>query len=362
MMSTMRWARKPLGFVVLLFATLLLLTACMAPKSDVPLPQEAIRSDRPRVLVTTDINIDRGDLDDRQSMAHLLMYADEVNLRGIIPYRFNAGGVEATLAAMDAYEQDYQDPKTQYSALGYPTPDALRSLIARNPRSARRLLLHEAQQASPKDPLYVLVWGDMQILREALQAEPAIADHLRVLSIGTHLKSPRANDCTEKNWNSGGRDDIYTDERFHHLWWVENDWTFEGMFWGDEPGALLDRLKDYGALGHHIWDVVQPYDWAHYFRAGDTPSLLYVLDPNHDLDDPTQGSWAGQFYQPFPESRPHYYTDVNGGVAWDYEDACRTWDQVETVHKARIQTLLDRREGMYEAFSAKLDRLYGRSK
>jgi hypothetical protein len=294
-------------------------------------------------------------------MAHLLMYADEVNIRGIIPHRLQAGGVKATMLAIDAYEQDYNNPANQYKALDYPPPDALRATIAQSGQAARRMLIQEAKQATADDPLYVLVWGNMQVLRDALMEEPAIADHLRVLSIGTHIRSPRDNPCYEENWNGAGRQDIYTDPRFQNLWWVESDWTFEGMFMGDEPENLLKQLKGYGALGQHIWDVVQPVKWAHYFRAGDTPSLLYVLDPNHSLDNPTEGSWAGKFYQPFPEARPNYYTDVNGGLEWDYDNPCRTWANAKAVHKARVQTLLDRRPEMYEALTTKLNRLYGRT-
>ncbi|MBD1911013.1 MULTISPECIES: nucleoside hydrolase-like domain-containing protein [unclassified Leptolyngbya] len=359
MMTIKQWMRKHCFFLALLVSTFLVLIACL-PQEPATQPPE-LRSDRPRVLITTDINIGQGDPDDRQSMAHLLMYADEVNIRGIIPHRFLAGGVKATMLAIDAYEQDYNDTNTRYKSLGYPAPDALRATVARHPRAARRLLIREAQQATADDPLYVLVWGNMRTLRDALLKKPAIADRLRVLSIGTHLRSPWDNACHEQNWNGSGREEIYSDPRFNHLWWIENDWTFEGMFQGDAPQELLEQLKGYGALGRNIWDVVQPFEWARYFRAGDTPSLLYVLDPNHSRDKPTQGSWAGQFYQPFPETRPNYYTDIHGGNAWDYQDPCRTWTLAQTVYKARVQTLLDRRPMMYEALITKLNRLYNQT-
>jgi len=39
---------------------------------------------KPRVFVFTDINIDKGDPDDRQSLVHLLWYADELQIEGIV--------------------------------------------------------------------------------------------------------------------------------------------------------------------------------------------------------------------------------------------------------------------------------------
>ena len=45
---------------------------------------------KPQVFIFTDINIDQGDPDDRQTLIHLLWYADEVEIKGIVPDRWNA--------------------------------------------------------------------------------------------------------------------------------------------------------------------------------------------------------------------------------------------------------------------------------
>ncbi|MFW5759856.1 MAG: hypothetical protein ACOCXH_02615 [Cyclobacteriaceae bacterium] len=50
--------------------------------------------------------------------------------------------------------------------------------------------------------------------------------------------------------------------------------------------------------------VTKNQEWPQYFRVGDTPSVLYVIDPEHDIDGPTESSWAGKFKQPFPQMRP----------------------------------------------------------
>ena len=57
---------------------------------------------------------------------------------------------------------------------------------------------------------------------------------------------------------------------------------------------MFHKLSKYGDLGEHIKDVVKNESWAQYFRVGDTPSVLYVIDQTHDLDNPTQSSWAGK--------------------------------------------------------------------
>ena len=51
---------------------------------------------KPRVIVTTDINNAGGDPDDKQSLVHLLWYADELDIVGIIPDYWNGKGYEAS--------------------------------------------------------------------------------------------------------------------------------------------------------------------------------------------------------------------------------------------------------------------------
>ncbi|MEM9928823.1 MAG: nucleoside hydrolase-like domain-containing protein [Bacteroidota bacterium] len=260
----------------------------------------------PRVFIFTDINIDQGDPDDRQSLVHLLWYADELKIEGIVPDRWSAGGYAACSLALDAYRQDYQ--AIPLVNQGYPAPVELQQLIAEDRAAAGDLF--RAAAADDSSPLYVLVWGNMRLFGQLLRLVPEHADHLRVISIGTglmlekdnpHLPAawPRAaRPCEQYNWNGFGRDSIFNDTRFNDLWWLEINWTYAGMFAGEEPKQMWDSLSHYGHLGEHLIAVTENQPWARYFRVGDTPTVLYTLDPYHDLNDPTTGSWAGQFVRP----------------------------------------------------------------
>lgn len=313
------------------------------------------RTNKPRIIVCTDINNAKGDPDDKQSLGHLLMYADEVEIRAIIPDRWNAGGVAASLEVIAAYESDYRNPGYSFQSLGFPTPEVVRQLVLRNNEVAVARIIDEAQRPDER-PLWILVWGNMGTVRRALKTNPGIATKIRLFTIGTNV---RADNCELPNWNGAGRNDIFNDERFKDLWWVESDWTYAGMFLGPEPRDMLEHIAQFGALGKYIKDVVMPHKWAHYFRVGDTPSLLYLLDPHIDLDDPTQASWAGRYVQPFPD-RPHYYTGIDGGYEWDYAQPCKTWQNAKQVEQARKQTLLDKRNEMYASYLHKIQRLYGK--
>ena len=321
--------------------------------------------EKPRVFIFTDVNINSGDPDDRQSLVHLFWYADELEIVGIVPDRWEAQGFEACQLALGAYQKDY--PILNKSGRGYPKPERIREKIAKDWPMAQNLFQKAASDGS--SPLYVLIWGNMERFRDALLMDPSVVGNLRVITIGTgvmlessipHLpeswgKSPP---CQQMNWNAFGRNDIYDDQRFNEMWWLEINWSYAGMFGGPEPAEMLQKLSVFGALGKHLKEAVVHHPWAQYFRVGDTPTVLYMIDPGHELSDPTASSWAGKFYQPFPEARPNFFTDFSGSSGWNYANPCATWDVHEQVNEIAKQTLEERRPEMYDALLGKLAALY----
>ncbi len=322
--------------------------------------------DKPRVFVFTDINIDKGDPDDRQSLVHLFWYANELNIEGIIPDRWNAEGYEACMLALNAYNKDY--PSYDFANKGYPETKELENIIAKDLEQAKKLFFEAA--ANSDTPLYVLIWGNMKNFGSILRERPELHKNIRVITIGTDLMIeeyrkhiPQSwpqpeKPCEQYNWNGFGRNEIFEDVRFNKMWWLEMNWTYEGMFSGEEPETMYDRLSKYGNLGEHMIEVTKNEPWARYFRVGDTPSVLYVIDPEHNLDNPTQSSWAGKFVKPFPGERPNYYLDDKGPIEWDYENPCNTWGNHRAMRDHAKSTLENERPFMYEALLKKLNRVY----
>jgi hypothetical protein len=316
---------------------------------------------KPRVFVFTDINIGGGDPDDRQSLVHLFWYADELDIVGIVPDRWNAKGMEASLMGVEAYEKDYK--KYGFKRKGYPTPQKLKDLLAKDASDAAERLRKAA--FSSQESLYVLVWGNMVNFGKALKQHPTISERIRLITIGTGLKygpedEVAGEQCDVPNWNGPGRNEIYGDSRFKDMWWLEINWTYNGMFSGEGPKQMFTKLSTYGEMGQHMQFVTKDHPWAQYFRVGDTPSVLYLLNPAHNPDHPTQSSWAGKFKKPFPQERPHYYTDDNGPVEWDYANPCRTWNNIKEMYAYNKSTLEKERPAMYKALLEKLDKTYGK--
>jgi hypothetical protein len=326
---------------------------------------------RPRVIVTTDVNIRAGDPDDRQSLVHLFYYLDELELKGIVADRSEsppARALEACSLAIDAYATDFADPRCRLRERGYPAPDEVRRLVRRGGAEGAQAIVAEAKRDGPR-PLYILVWGNMSAVQRALFSAPEIAPKLRVLSIGTFIKSPDTKmTAPEPNWNSRGRKEIFEDPRFRELWWVENDWSHIGMFAGvsehggaahaGPPVDVLHELARFGALGRHLVDVTEGNAWARYFRVGDTPSVLYLIEPGAKLDAPATSTWAGKYVRPFPQERPNYWIDHAGEHPWDFAQPSRTWSQAPAVLKVRTEAVVAVREAIYAAFLAKVRGLY----
>lgn len=255
---------------------------------------------KPRVIVSTDIG--GSDPDDYQSMVHLLMYADKMDIVGLISSPPHAGRKKHIHEVIDAYAKDYQKLKAHNN--DFPSPTSLRKVVKQGATDAQEKTLPDSlsegaswiisESLRSDIPVWVLVWGSITDVAQALHADPSIADHLRVYSIGS--------------WNTVqdtlARKYIY--EHHPNLWWIESDETFRGMYMGgyqeEDFGNLSfveTHLKNHGALGELFWEKKKD------IKMGDTPSVLYLL--HGDPEDPTSDSWGGAYIKD-PE-RPHYYYD-----------------------------------------------------
>ena len=173
------------------------------------------------------------DPDDIQSLGHILYFLDRIDLRGIVPENFNSkGAFQAVDKVLNAYNEDFYSTSTKYQELGWPTPNHVKSLVAYSNTEAVQDLIDQAYDAaSNNDVLYVLAWGSVCTVKDALQQQPDIAEHIRLLSIATFKKSKQdGGNCWEANWNEWNncRQTIYN--QFPNLWFLESDWSYQGIY------------------------------------------------------------------------------------------------------------------------------------
>ena len=287
---------------VVCFAALLTIGELLAADAPNPAPPlgGALAADRPRVIVSSDIG--GSDPDDIQSFVHLLVYADVLDIEGLIASPPGKGRAKDIHASLDAYARDY--PNLKSYATSYPTPQRLREVTKQGaaepwgkqggqPTDGSKWIIAQAKRDDPR-PLYVCVFGAITDVAQALKDDPSIANKLRVYFIAS--------------WNQKQDEAAfaYVDKNHPDLWMIHSNTTFRGMYvGGDQTGDLSNvafpeqHVRGHGALGDYFWSAKRD------IKMGDTPSILYLLrgDPN----DPTHESWGGR-YAPRP-GRPHWWVD-----------------------------------------------------
>lgn len=260
---------------------------------------------KPRILISTDIG--GTDPDDNQSMAHFLMYSNQFDTEGLVSSpSFGLGSKQHILDMIALYEKDL--PKLKKHINDYPSPDFLRSISKQGRRGAAPYKGYDASTegsdwivkcAMKEDsrPLWVLVWGGLEDLAQALHDAPEIQDRIRVYWIGGPNKKWSVNSYT------------YIVENFPNLWIIENNASYRG-FIGDSklPGKYNNGYYDQcirgaGSLGE---------DYINYYggnvKMGDTPSLLYMMDG--DPMNPMKESWGGSFEKMSHSSRTVYHRNT----------------------------------------------------
>ena len=264
-------------------------------------PGGALAGQRFRVIVSTDAG--GSDPDDFQSLVHYLVYCDVFDTEGLISSPPGAGRKKHLLEVIDAYANDY--PRLKPHSGKFPAPNDLRRMSKQGaagpapkqgfskPTDGSRWIVERAKADDPR-PLYVLVWGSITDVAQAVHDAPAIKKKLRVYFISSW----------NRRMDPAARDYLY--EHHRDMWLIECDTTFRGMYTGGiQSGDLGNRefitrhVKGRGALGDLL--ARKKAD----IKMGDTPSVLYLM--RGDPGDPTAEHWGGAFAA--TGHSPTYWTD-----------------------------------------------------
>jgi len=251
-------------------------------------PDQAVAArPHPRVIVSTDIG--GTDPDDFQSLVHFLLYADMFDVEGIVSSPYGPGRREHILQVIEHYERDYPNLKAHSSR--YPTPDALRAISWQGaiksagaagfdrPTDGSRRIVEAARRKDPR-PLYILVWGGIDDLAQALHDAPDIMPKLRVYFIGG----------PNKMWSVNAYN--YIEQHHPRLWIIEANATYRGWFTGGNQSGewgntafVATHLAGRGALGDFFATLLSGT-----IKMGDSPAVVYLL--HRAPEDPSQPGWA----------------------------------------------------------------------
>lgn len=247
---------------------------------------------KPRILVSTDIG--GTDPDDNQSMIHLLMYSDKFNVEGLVSTAsYGPGSKEEILRMIDLYEKDFTRLSAAYPQLL--SPGYLRSVTKQGRRDEAPLcgyakptegsewIIRCARKESSQ-PLWILVWGCLEDVAQALHDAPDIAPKIRINWVGG----------PNKKWGSNGYNYIVT--HFPDLWFIEDNSSYRGFIGNAKDKTTYQApfwqsfMKGHGAMAtafKHYYDGI--------CKMGDTPTLLYLMGKGFNADEPDPPHWGGQF-------------------------------------------------------------------
>ena len=310
----------PMGFLKALVRLILVIALATATPA-------AFADSRPRVIVSTDIG--GTDFDDFQSLVHLLVYADRIDLEGLIasPWGAARNRKEHLLKLIDIYAKDYPNLKTHSTS--YPTPDQLHAISKQGGTDSADLrgwgertegsdwIIQAARRDDPR-PLWLLVWGGIDDLAQALHDDPAIKKNLRVYWIGG----------PNKKWSTTAYDYLAREHR--DLWIIEANSTYMGFFrGGNQTGDLGNHefvsahVKGRGALGDYFATIAKEV------KMGDTPSLTYLLSPGANPENPAaeSGSWGGSFVRAWDRPRTTFTKPPTEA------DTVETYSIVELIYR-----------------------------
>jgi hypothetical protein len=270
-----------------------------------------------RLIVLTDIEADP---DDTQSLVRLLLYANEIDIEGLIAttstWKRTSVAPDSIRNVLNAYRQIY--PNLRLHDANYPTPDALGALVSEGRPESGMLgvgpdddspgaqMIIRALERDDARPLWISVWGGANTLAQALY----------------ELRETRAPEELERLvaklrvYTISDQDDSgpWMREQFPGLFYVVSPggdyaaatWTGINSVVGGIDNSTISNpwlaehiQQDHGPLGAAYPDVA----WG---VEGDTPAFLSLI-PNglNNAEHPNWGGWGGRYelYTPDPPTR-----------------------------------------------------------
>lgn len=287
-----------------------------------PRPHLEVRSDKPRVIILTDISsLDQkqGEPDDSQSLIRLMLYTNELDVEGLVASSNLRHGQlvrpELIQRVVAAYGQVHRNLLNHSPA--YPPADQLSRLIkagqplagpgqpletsvgAGKDTEASDWLIQVVDRADPR-PVWVCIWGGSADLAQALWKvrQTRSAD-----AVNTFVAKLRVHAIYDQDQTG-----VWIREQFPNLFYILRNHGIRGMYRGGDR-TLLDSVwvaeniqQGHGPLGALYVNYRGGDIWSRQLgpvkgvKEGDTPSFLGLLSNGLNVwEQPEAGGWGGRF-------------------------------------------------------------------
>ncbi|MDE6023158.1 MAG: DUF1593 domain-containing protein, partial [Muribaculaceae bacterium] len=242
-----------------------------------------------RLIVTTDLG--GSDPDDVQSMIHLLVCSDRIDIEGLISSEAWVDDPDKTEKLRQTVEDFIEVlPTLSIHSSGYPSAEYLRSIVAQGQEKPHMDGVGECKDSPGSEmiasailkddprPIWVAAWGGMNTMAQAL----------------FKLKSTMSEETFKKViskvriYDVLGQDDAgaYIAKHYPELLYIRNK---EVYGWAPNDQWTKENIQHILPLGSHYPNRI----WA---TEGDSPSFLYVYSNGlNDPEHPDFGGWGGRF-------------------------------------------------------------------
>ncbi|MDP9421714.1 MAG: DUF1593 domain-containing protein [Pseudomonadota bacterium] len=281
--------------------------------------------EKARLFVLTDIEADP---DDTQSLIRLLLYANEIDVEGLVAttsvHQKNRIAPESIGRVIAEYAKVHANLALHDSA--YPTAAALRSLIGRgqpiygmagvgagkDTDGSRRLVA--ALSKPDKRPLWVSVWGGANTLAQALHTIRATRSPSEAKRLVSKLRVYTISDQDDSG--------TWIRKQFPELFYVVSPGGYGAATWtgiNQVVDGIDNNTVSNGWLAQHVQQGHGPLGAAYpdvaYGMEGDTPSFLGLVPNGLNVPErPDWGGWGGRYSLRVPDLASMDPKGFTGGV------------------------------------------------
>lgn len=295
-----------------------------------------------RLIVLSDItSLTAGvrEPDDGQSMIRLMLYANDLEIQGLIASSNLGHGQtvrpELIAQVVDAYGKAL--PNLLKHSSSYPRDSILQRCIkagqpAAGPKvsiwdsigkgkdtEASNWIIDAVDKEDPR-PVWISIWGGSADLAQALWT---VSNTRSPSEVDEFVSKIRVHACHEQD--STGP---WIKENFPRLFYITRANAIRGMYHGGDTSLVSaewvrTHVHGHGPLGdlYPCYDGGDPWGAVKGIKEGDTPTFLSLLPTGlNDLNNPSHSSWGGRFVRDSRWSSPCHLTDAYAGMHRGYID------------------------------------------
>ncbi|RHJ54985.1 nucleoside hydrolase-like domain-containing protein [Bacteroides sp. AM10-21B] len=251
---------------------------------------QVANEDKHRLIVTTDLG--GTDPDDVQSMIHLLLCSNMIDIEGLISSQVWMDDPDKTAKISEVVERFGEVlPRLNKHAEGYPDLNQLQAVIKRGQPVSNmtgvgsgkdspgsELIISAVDKKKDQRPVWLAAWGGMNTIAQALwkvkhtRSEKAFKKFIAKIRIYDVLGQDDAGAWIAKN--------------FPEIVYIRNK---EVYGWGPSDQWIKKNIQSCLPFGKHYPNRV----WA---VEGDSPSFFYVYANGLNVPDSLEyGGWGGRF-------------------------------------------------------------------